>query len=91
MVRDVTEQVQGVSTEGGRVQGIYERIDCQLLSKISQNTQESPFKNWNAPTQLGTVKFVASVNSFVLTAGEASRSRSLPSKGAPGNGDDRVI
>lgn len=81
-----------VLAEGGS-----EKTDCELFSKISQNTQKTPFEDLNyAPSSLplhkwGTVKFVAFVNSFVLTAGEAWGSRSLPSKGSPCNGDDRII
>lgn len=78
-------------------EGGSEKTDCELFSKISQNTQKTPFEDLNyAPSSLplhkwGTVKFVAFVNSFVLTAGEAWGSRSLPSKGSPCNEDDRII
>lgn len=81
-----------VLTEGGS-----EKTDSELLSKISQNTQKTSFENLSyAPSSLplykwGTVKFVACVNSFVLTAGEAWGSRSLPSKGSPCNRDGRII
>lgn len=68
--------------EGG-CRELHEKTDCELLSNISKNTQKSPFENLSyAPSSLlrhrrVTVKFIARVNSFVLTADETWRSRSL--------------
>lgn len=68
-----------------------------FYQKISKDTQKSLFENlsYTPSSRLlhrrATVKFVASVTSFVLTAVEAWGSRPLPSKGSPCNGDDRII
>lgn len=84
-------------TESGSVGNYTSKLYVSFYQKISKSTQTSPFENLSyvpsslLPHRWGTVKFVASVTSFVLTAVEAWGSRSLPSKGSPCNRDDSVI